>query len=483
MNGNYVLASLLTVLVPALAVAQEIAPGDGLSGPPMPPALDAAYGTPPAGADVDPSTTAQPGYVERAAPGAGDRTMGPSTSSVDAEGNMVSGFTVLDESIEFGPAGEIGQTPHYHTVEKGDTLWGISRSYLNDPYAWPRLWSYNEQITNAHWIFPGDRVRLHDPYGRDESGEPQAALEFSKTRIPVTDKQKTWVLNQTAFVSVEEFDSAMDLVGGADAKVMMATLDTVYMDYPKEHPPIPGERLVVYTPQDVVRDIKRRKVLGYVVEIVGEIDVDSVAEKAAEGTVAFALNPLERGYKVGPLQRRYHSVSPAPAARTSHGRVIATLTSTGPLYDLEITKGRKRKTRRGMEHDVLAGEEHWLITDLGSNDGVVVGNVFEVVRKGDAYTRKRIFNVPYEEGWPRRVIGTILVVDVQPETSLGFVTWSEREIERGEHVELGGPNTGGNTAADPTPRGVEGQGRATGEAEAGANPSGIKGKGSVRIGG
>jgi hypothetical protein len=46
--------------------------------------------------------------------------------------------------------------PDSHTVVQGDTLFDLSMLYLEDAYLWPRLWSYNPQVTNPHWIYPGD---------------------------------------------------------------------------------------------------------------------------------------------------------------------------------------------------------------------------------------------------------------------------------------------------------------------------------------
>ena len=77
--------------------------------------------------------------------------------------------------------------------------------------------------------------------------------------------------------------------------------------------------------------------------------------------------------------------------------------------------------------------------NLGEAEGVREGNVLQVVRKGDAYTKKRVFSIPYEDGWPRRVLGALVVVQVLPHTSLAMTTFSRREFERGDHVELRGP--------------------------------------------
>ena len=48
--------------------------------------------------------------------------------------------------------------PDYYFSLPGDTLWEIAQKFLGDAYYWPRLWSVNEQITNPHWIYPGNYI-------------------------------------------------------------------------------------------------------------------------------------------------------------------------------------------------------------------------------------------------------------------------------------------------------------------------------------
>jgi hypothetical protein len=374
---------------------------------------------PPPRGEYDPSTSADPGLLDRPRGTTADQTYGPT-----GQGDRL-GYDIVDTGAYTVDSGWSDTMPDYHVVQEGDSLSAICAYYYGDMYLWPKVWSYNPHITNAHWIFPGDRIRLTDPYESVEGGpgdDEGQGLGFAESYDPRDGVPENYLLERYAFIDEEDIGKSMEIIGGADAAIMMGTLDTAYVGFKPEYPPIPGERLSVYIKKKPVYDIdvkgkkqkhKKGKRIGWLVEVVGEVYVREVADKSAAAEIVESVQPVERGQRVGELKTRFTRVSRTANEVTLNGLVVETI-----------------------RHATITGEEQFVIINVGAEDGIRRGNTIEVVQKGDAYTPDHRLHQPYDQGHPRRVLAHMLVLQVEGDSALTVVTYSTREIVVGDHVEI-----------------------------------------------
>jgi methionine-rich copper-binding protein CopC len=314
--------------------------------------------------------------------------------------------------------------PEVHVVRKGDTLWDISGYYFQNPWFWPKVWSFNPLITNPHWIYPGDLVRLYAVGQKPEMPPPMPDKQPETPRVSrAAPAASTGImLRQNGFVEQGELDAAATIVGSKEEKMMLATLDEAYVESKSQRPLKQGQRYTVYRVVSEVTHPETGSVLGSIVEILGETEVRGVSGKDAptskEGgpiaktVIVDALNPIERGDRVGPLRRQFKLVEPAADRKNIDGMVVAAL----------------RPTR-------LVGSEMLVFLDKGRDDGVEVGNRFVVVRRGDGYQPLLADVQTEDERYPREVIAEVLVVDVREKTCTGVVTRALKEVQMGDRVQ------------------------------------------------
>lgn len=411
MKRLVILPAVVVAMLPGRGSAQVVYPNT----PPPPVTLD------PGAPVTAPQPAAPPPPAPAPAPAPAVIVVGPDGKVAPAQNKTEPTNFYVGEGGQAAPdeppVVQGGPVPELHVVRRGDTLWDICFLYFNDPWQWPKIWSYNPQITNPHWIYPGDLVRLlprgvfaQTPVapgagtGATAEPGPPEALPAPARRIEVG-------IKQTAFVEKSDLDRSITIDGAVDEKTLLGNGDQVYLSYPASRPPKVGDRYSIYVPGNLVKS--GSTVVGAYVHVLGTVEILSVKQdKQARGVIVEASQEIERGAKVGPLLKTFRTVPPVPPKVDAQGTVVAMLT-----------------------YDQLVGQGEVVFVDLGRSSGVVVGNRMFVVRRGDALPKQMKLQVGQDDRkFPARALGEIVVVDVGERISVGLVTLAVQEMSVGDIV-------------------------------------------------
>lgn len=334
--------------------------------------------------------------------------------------DLPAGLYLYDEE-EAGPdSAEVttgGAPPETYVVRKGDTLWGISSTYFRNPWAWPQLWAFNPSITNPHWIYPGDVLRLTLP-GTPPPQPVSAPLAVShKLGVPPPPVPGSIYFRQTGFIEARELRDSGQIVGSKEERRMLATPDEAYVEFQAAAPLEIGGRYTVYKPIRHVHHPITGEYLGEMVQIFGEVEVKSTTPahiaKIEIVDVNEGIDGIERGYRVGPLKRAF--VWPTPVA------------SHEDLAGVVVTQLQPRD---------LVGAWTVAFIDRGKRDHVEVGNRFLIVRRGDGYQEKLTNHLPTDDPrFPREDFGEVIVMEVRDRLSTCLVLRTLKEIHIGDRVE------------------------------------------------
>ena len=396
---------LLFVLVPSSALAQ---PSNNTTG--VPPVYQDAPTTlnPGVSGNQNPTPPAQKQQPAQTQPSV--ITVGPDGKVTTNQQEDESGFYISGASPGVQQPLDIhtGPVPELHVVRRGDTLWDICFFYFNDPWQWPKIWSYNNQITNPHWIYPGDLVRLlpRGTFVQTNVQEPEKNPNPNQTDpVPAPSKKTEVGIKTIAFVEKNDLEQSIIIDGSVDEKQLLSIGDQVYLSYQKNKQPQVGKRYSVYEPGQPVKGY------GSYVKVLGTVEVLSVKEdKRARAVITEANYEIERGAKVGPLVTKFKNVPPTQPKVDAQGPIVAMLA-----------------------HDQLIGQGEVVFIALGKKSGIEVGNRMFVVRRGDAYPGKMDTQVGSDDRrFPARALGEIVLVEIGDNISVGLVTLSVQEMSIGD---------------------------------------------------
>lgn len=254
--------------------------------------------------------------------------------------------------------------PDRHVVVRGDTLWGISGKFLQEPYRWPELWRMNKkQIKNPHRIYPSQVLVL------DRSGKtPQLRVEDVRLSPSVHSEELSQAIPSIPPNAIEPFLSRPQIVdenGLKDAPKIVATQEDrlnlgtggrAYVSGLKGD----AKQWLVFRPAKPVIDPQTQQPIGHEAFYLGSAKLVAPGEPATIEIVT-AVQEIGPNDRLTPASRpEVISYMPHSPDKQIEGQVAA-------IY------GGVQETGR-----------HSIVTlNRGRNDGLEIGHVLSIYRKGE----------------------------------------------------------------------------------------------------
>jgi hypothetical protein len=309
------------------------------------------------------------------------------------------------------PSFALAQEPQgTHTVVKDDTLWDLAQRYYSNPFEWRVIWEANRGVVeDPNWIYPAEVLVIpglpadetpvegpmdppvEEPVPPEEiDGVPVDLIPFGMRPARPTDQTRTVFFNDTSatrsstqaarattYVPVsadqvysapwmiglmESPASAGSIAGFANPTSSMASSVRSY-DKIRISMPTPariGANLQLYRIDHTVEDV------GQVVVPTGVATVSTIGDGHVVAVVTKEFNRIQVGDLVRPLP---------------------TYTPRSGVYAEEVSGGSEAMVMAFAGEHTLTDIGHIAFLDLGSDDGVVIGDEF--VLYGDAVPTAR----------------------------------------------------------------------------------------------
>ncbi|MCU0559158.1 MAG: LysM peptidoglycan-binding domain-containing protein [Desulfobacterales bacterium] len=307
------------------------------------------------------------------------------------------------------PAAGAGTAPqangYYYTVQKGDTLWDLSRRFADSPWVWPQLWTENaDAIANPHLIYPGQKIRL-----ARKKAAPAAGTAWEDKPISDQIHFRYSLINQVGFVRKEQVaPHAVIFQAREKGRNMLAEGDIVYLKPENGFALRPGQLLTVYRTFDRIHDKTTRDYIGIQHLLLGVVNIVQSEPDFAVGVLTRSYRPIKLSDKLMPFVPRAAEIryDPSPAG------------IDGVIFEVE-------------EPVSQFAEFHTAFINRGKADGLREGQVYSVYRRDEetigARGAAKHVSIPVD-------YGELLVLHVEENTATVLITDSDKEFYTGARI-------------------------------------------------
>mgnify|MGYP003563239544 CR=1 FL=1 len=310
----------------------------------------------------------------------------------------------------------------YYTIQKGDTLWDLSRHFNNSPWLWPELWEENDQISNPHWIFPGERIRLYKKSGSQtvKGTEPTQPGEVMPVPMPMpvpssAEKASTAPyfvyssIDSVGFIRKPPVASLGTIFEVQGRKTLISEGDIVYIrpdDMSDSGRLIPGSRHTVFRYMQPTDDRRSTETIGTQHYILGIVEVTKKEVDMVIAKVLKSFRTIRVDDHLMLFNPRHSNIELKPSTPGIDGRIITS-----------------------EEHATLIGDYMLAFIDKGRADNIDVGQQYSIYNVQKTVLEN---NQISEKTLPPVDFATFIVLHTEQTTSTVIITSAAKHIAPGE---------------------------------------------------
>lgn len=314
------------------------------------------------------------------------------------------------------------ETGFYYTIKKGDTLWDLSKQFNDSPWLWPELWEENDQISNPHWIFPGERIRLYKRAGTltvtqtdplPEQPAPVAPPPAEPTVTQTRPKAGTPFyyypsIDRIGFIRNPPVSPVGSIFAVQGRKDMISEGDTVYIRPTQDAPLhllIPGSRHTIFRYLAPTDEKDSAETIGTQHYILGIVELTQKEPDMVLATVVKSFRPIRVDDMLMPYTQQSPNIELKPGAPGIDGQIITS-----------------------EEHTVLIGDYMLAFIDKGKTDNIEVGQQYSIYRRQQTVLENRQIKTKM---LPPADFASLLVLHTEQTTSTVVITQAMDNIDPG----------------------------------------------------
>jgi hypothetical protein len=320
-----------------------------------------------------------------------------------------------------------------YTVKRGDTLYGIAGYYYSDPALWPFLWNQNPSILikdkggapSRQPLTPGTKINLYAHRTASnmvtETYTPPTGIpddvaflvdKIPRKGIPYSKQYFKYKLSLRPTIMWGYIVSSPEV-----EKAHFLERDLVYIRFrpSKKQVILVGDRFGVYRDKGPLsHPLNPNKSIGYLSEIVGEVEITSTSHDLATAIIIESFTELSVGEKICLFAPRDREIVPTKTHRMLVGTILQSASRETWYRDVH-----------NLENDIV-------FINRGECDGMREGMLLNIYRPSqpipDPYFPARYVSIP------DRYVGEGMVLKAFDKNSTVLITRMREEITAGDVI-------------------------------------------------